>query len=425
MDLKNSLETYFDRLWPLCRSLTGEGYRRSLDILSEVMPMERLKFESGRRVLDWIVPKEWIARDAYLIDPNGVKRADFKSNNLHLVGYSIPFNGTLNLSDLRPHLHSIPAQPDAIPYVISYYTEAWGLCMTHRELQSLPEGDYQVVVDTELTDGHVEVGEAVLPGSTDREIFFSTNLCHPSLANNELSGPLVMAFLYDRIASLPNRRFSYRFVVAPETIGAVCYLSVRGDHLKQRMDAGFQMTCIGDRGHFTYKLSRRGDTLADRAARLVLRDMGPHEIIPFDPLGSDERQYCSPGFDLPFGSLMRTRYMRYPEYHTSLDNKDFISFEAMTGSIDAYFGMVCALENNVRWRGTVLDGEPQMGRRGLYITNGTPQGKQDRDRAKFWVLNLADGANDLMHIAERSGQPLKTLISVSAELRTAGLLREE
>lgn len=421
--LKKRIESYFDRLWPICRSITGEGYRQSLDILNEIIPTDRLKFPSGRKVFDWIVPDEWNARDAYFIDPKGIKHADFKCNNLHLVGYSVPFSGTMSLSELKSHLKSIPEQPRAIPYSISYYEKKWGFCLSHEELQSLPEGEYRVVVDTELKPGHVVLGEAVLPGKSDREVLFSTYLCHPSLANNELSGPLVMAFLYERMAALTERRYTYRFVIAPETIGSICYLSVRGDHLKKHLVAGFQMTCVGDAGNFTYKLSRRGDTLADRAAKLVLRDGGPHEIIPYDPyLGSDEKQYGSQGFNLPVGSLMRTRYLKYPQYHTSLDNKEFISFDAMAETVDAYVDVALSLEKNRTWRNTVIHGQPQLGRRGLYFTDGTPKSVNDRYRAMFWLLDMADGNHDLLAIAERSGQPLKTLMTVADHLHSAGLL---
>ncbi|HIO70208.1 MAG TPA: DUF4910 domain-containing protein, partial [Nitrospirales bacterium] len=337
MELEARIEKYFDRLWPICRSITGPGYRESLDVLSELMPTQRLKFETGRKVLDWTVPNEWVARDAYFVGPDNVKRAQFSVNNLHLLGYSAPFVGTMSLAKLRAHLYSIPEQPHAIPYLTSYYEERWGFCLTHAELQSLPDGEYHVMVDTELKPGHVEIGEAVLPGATDEEVLISTYLCHPSLANNELSGPLVAAFLYERLAAVSCRRYTYRFVIAPETIGSICYLSEKGQHLKDHLVAGFQITCVGDAGNFTYKTSRNGNTLADRAARLVLRDLGPHTIIAFNPYeGSDEQQYCSPGFDLPVGSLMRTTYDAYPEYHTSLDNKQFISFEAMAGSLEAY-----------------------------------------------------------------------------------------
>lgn len=404
------LEHYFDRLWPLCRSITGPGLRESLDILSEIMPLERLSFRSGEKVLDWTVPEEWLVREAYLTDPQGNKRAEFKKNNLHLMNYSIPFRGTLSLAMLKPHLYSLPSQPNAIPYVTSYYQKRWGFCLSHDELTFLPEGNYQVVVDTELKPGALEMGEAVLPGDTQDEIFFTSYLCHPSMANNELSGPLVMSFLYERLRAKSKRRFTYRFILGPETIGALCYLSRRGALLKERMQAGFIMTCLGDRGHFTYKLSRRGNALGDRAADLVLRSRGEYLSIPFDPLGSDERQYCSPGFNLPVGSLMRTPYGTYPEYHTSLDDKNFISFDSLAQSIQLYEEVIDAMEANLVYTGTVQYGEPQLGSRGLYSTLGSHLENNQRRYALLWLLNLADGTRDLLSIAEQSGQPISLLL---------------
>lgn len=423
---RKSLEVFFDRLWPICRSITGPGYRESLNILSEVMPMRRLRFPTGKKVLDWTVPREWVAHGAYFIDSRGKKHADFRENNLHLVNYSAPFRGTLDLSELKKHLYSLPEKPKAIPYVTSYYAERWGFCLSHEELRALPEGPCRIVIDTEFKKGRVEIGEAVLPGKSSDEILFSSYLCHPSMANNELSGPLVLAFLYRKIASLKSRRFTYRFSVMPETIGAICYLSVRGEALKKRLAAGYQITCVGDAGNFTYKKSRRGDTLADRAALAVLTGLGrPYKVEPFTPaMGSDERQYCSPGFDLPVGSLMRTMYAHYPEYHTSLDNKDFISFEALEDSIDAYFKIVQRLETGRIFKNTVSRGEPQLGRRGLYPTLGTQSERTGEVAAMMWLLNLADGSRDLSGIAEDSGQPLKTLTPLAEKLRTAGLLME-
>ncbi len=418
------LERYFDQLWPICRSITGPGFRESLDILAELMPICRLRFPSGSQAFDWTVPQEWFPREAYFVGPDGVRRADFKVNNLHLLGYSAPFEGRIPLAELRSHLYSAPERPKAIPYFTSYYVERWGFCLPHDELASLPDGMYDVRIDTELKDGHLDVGEAVLPGETRQEILFSTYLCHPSLANNELSGPLVMAFLYERLAAMERRRYTYRFVIAPETIGAICYLSERGEHLRATLAAGYVMTCVGDRGAFTYRTSKGGQTLADRAAKLVLRDHGPHEIIPFDPYeGSDEKQYCSPGFDLPVGSLMRTRNYRYPEYHTSDDNKDFISFDALADSVAMYERIVSALEANHTWVNTVRFGEPQLGKRGLYSTLGAQRDLKQWDRAMMWMLNLADGTHDLFSIAEQSAMPLDVLAVVAAELAKAGLLK--
>lgn len=418
------LESYFDRLWPICRSITGHGFRQSLDILSEIFPTHRLKFPTGQKVFDWSVPKEWVVRDAYLTDPTGKKRADFKANNLHLVNYSVPFQGKISLKDLKPHLHSLPELPTAIPYLTTYFKEQWGFCMADEEMRTLPEGMYQVFIDTELKNGHVEIGETVIEGETKEEVLFSSYLCHPSMANNELSGPLTLAFLYRRIKALPKRKYTYRFAIMPETIGAICYLTERGEHFRKYLLAGYQLTWLASPQPFTYKKSMRGDSLADRAASVVLRDAGAHEVLPFNPsMGSDERQYCSQGFNFPVGCLMRGRYQTSPEYHTSLDNKNFIRFEALEGSVNACVDLTEAIELNETWSNTVKFCEPQLGKRGLYpSTGGAKSGLPERQAAMLWVLNLADGTRDLLKIADESGQPLKNLIGVVSELSTAGLL---
>ena len=417
------LEQMFERLWPINRSIAGPGSRQTLDILGETMPTERLSVPTGERALDWIVPDEWHARAAYIVGPDGRRFADVADHNLHLVSHSAPFRGRMTLEELRPHLYSLPEQPDAIPYITSFYRRHWGFCLAHRELEALPGGDYEVVVDTELVPGRVEVGEAVLPGESDEEVLFHSYVCHPSMANNELSGPLAVTALYERLRRWERRTLTYRFVLSAETIGTIVYLHHRGDHLLDHLRAGFVLTCVADDGGFTYKRSRNARSLADRAAELVLRDTGaPHRVVDFDPSnGSDERQYCSPGFDLPIGSLMRTMYGEFPEYHTSLDNLDFISIDALQGTIDAYEAIARALDGNVLWRNTVARGEPQLGRRGLYKQLSTKE--RDASRVPLvWLLNLADGEHDLLAIAERSGQPLDALLDVAARLEQAGLL---
>jgi len=424
LSIKQRMERYFDRLWPICRSLMGPGFRKSLEILAEIIPMKKLRFKTGEKVFDWTVPKEWHVRDAYLIDPAGRKRACFKTNNLHLVSYSALFRGRMSLKKLRPHLHSLPALPNAIPYLTSYYKEQWGFCLTHHELKSLPDGMYDVVVDTSLTSGNLIVGEAVLPGKSRKEVLFSTYLCHPSLANNELSGPLVMAFLYQKIRAMKKRCWTYRFVMTPETLGAVCYLTRRGDHLKENLIAGYQITCVGDAGKFTYKCSRRGNSIADRVAIEVLKKTWKHIILPFDPsMGSDERQYCSPGFNLPVGSLMRTMYGCFPEYHTSLDNKEFICFDAMAKSLEVYLELVKTLEGCDLLENTVKYGEPQLGKRGLYPSLGSSKTIDAQVSAMMWCLNLADGSRDTSAIAEDSGLPFRSVLEATSVLLKTGLLK--
>jgi aminopeptidase-like protein len=421
--LAAELERYFDRLWPLLRSLTGDGVRATHDILSELAPLERTEVPSGSRVLDWIVPPEWIVRDAYVIDPDGRRILDVHENNLHLLGYSTPFRGVLSRAALDEHLHSLPAQPTAIPYLTSYYSPRWGFCLTHEHRERLPEGDYEVVVDTELrADGSLTLGEAFLPGEEPGEVLLSTYTCHPSLANNELSGPLVTAFLYQRVAAWPRRRLGYRFVFVPETIGAIAYLARRGEILRERLLAGYVVTCIGDAGPFTLKRSRRGDTLADRAAEYVLAGKPDVRIVDFFPSGSDERQYCSPGFDLPVASVMRTMYGTYPEYHTSLDDRDFISFAAMAESVDAYDRILRTIDANISLLNTSPYGEPQLGRRGLYPSLGSSKETDERAEGMLWILNQSDGEHDLLDIAARSGLPMELIVAAADDLIRAGLL---
>lgn len=422
------IESYFDRLWPLLRSIAGAGVRQTHDIISEIVPLQRIEVPSGTECFDWTVPKEWVVDEAYVITPDGRRILDVHEHNLHLVNYSVAFEGTLSRQELDEHLHSLPDQPDAIPYVTSYYAPRWGFCLSHHQRQRLPKGEYQIVIRTRHVDGSMTLSEAVLPGDEQDEVLISTDTCHPSLANNELSGPLVAMFLYRRLASLPRRRLTYRFVFLPETIGAVAYLSLRGEHLRKKLVAGYVVTCAGNAAPFTYKKSRRGVSLADRAALCVLRELGDGDgkVVDFTPGGSDERQYCSPGFNLPVGSLMRSMYTTYPQYHTSLDNRAFISFEALQGSIDAYFRMCLALDGNVVYRNLLPYGEPQLGRRQV-IPAFTPGHlyAADVDRwvwAVKWVLNLADGEHDLLAIAERSRLDIQVLRSAAEACLGAGIL---
>ncbi len=414
MSLAKELEIYFDRLWPILRSITGEGVRQTHDILSEIVKLEHLDIPTGSRVFDWTIPKEWKVNDAYITDPKGQRILGVKENNLRLVNYSVPFRGTLSRNELDHHLYSLPDKPTAIPYVTSYYSPRWGFCLSQRERESLPDGDYQIVVDTELFDGSLTLSEALLPGEREDEVLISTYTCHPSLANNELSGPLVAAFLYRELAKLESRRLSYRFVFLPETIGALAYLHLRGEHLKKHLVAGYVVTCIGDAGDFTYKRSRQSSlttarAVVDRAAEHALNhSKKPHKILDFSPLGSDERQYCSPGFNLPVGSLMRSQYGTYPEYHTSLDNKSFISFEAMADSVQMYLSVVKVLEQNRTYKNLLPHGEPQLGQRGLYETMGRNT-IPELSSAIFWLLNYADGEHDLLWIAEKSGYSIELL----------------
>ncbi|MCP5464789.1 MAG: DUF4910 domain-containing protein [Deltaproteobacteria bacterium] len=423
------IEDMFDRLWPLPRSIAGQGFSDSLDIMAEMIPLKRLQYPTGTKVLDWHLPKIWEVRSAYFIGPNGKKYADFHKNNLHLVSYSVPFKGKMTLDELKPHLYTLPSLPKAIPYATSFFEERWGFCLNHEEYESLPEGEYEVVVDSVFKDGFFESGECVLPGESKDEILFSSYLCHPSMASNELSGPLVLAFLYEKIAAMKQRKYTYRFVLNAETVGTIAYLSKRGQELKQKVKAGYVLTCLGDQAPFNYKRSRQGNSLADQAALSVLKELDPSRqqyfVHDFDPSrGSEERQYCSPGYDLPVGSLMRSMYNDYKEYHSSLDNKDFISFDAMLANVDLYSKIVAALESNQIWVNLNPYGEPQLGRRNLYPNLNVRSHDVRRARATMWLLNLADGQHDLFQISERSQYPILLLADIAQTLKKEGLLVE-
>jgi len=422
--MKDELEKYFDRLWFLNRSLTGDGNRETLKILSELIDLQITEVPSGTECFDWTVPPEWNVKEAWIKDNRGSKIVDFSKNNLHLLGYSIPINKRMPLSELKEHIYTLPDQPDLIPYLTSYYKERWGFCMSQHQFSELQEQEYEVYINSSLDyKGSMTVGDVVLKGSSDREILFSTYICHPSMANNELSGILVSSFIYNELKKMTNRFYTYRFVFIPETIGSIYYLSMHGDHLKQKLDAGFVISCVGDSGNFTYKRSRRGNSLADRCAEIVLKHTEKQYIVEdFFPGGSDERQYCSPGFNLPVGSLMRTRYGKYIEYHTSGDNKDFISFEAMEKSILKYIEIINVLENNFYYLNTIPNCEPQLGKRGLYPTLGSQKGTTAFVDAMMWILNLADGTNDLISFSEKSKSSVQELIPVVNKLIENGLV---
>jgi aminopeptidase-like protein len=404
--MKESIEHYFDRLWPICRSITGNGLRESFHILREIIPLQLTEVPTGTKCFDWEVPREWNIRDAYITTPRGEKIAQFKINNLHVLNYSVPVNKEVSFDELKQHLHFLPSLPDAIPYVTSYYRENWGFCISYNEYRKLPtEGNYKVFIDSDLAPGHLTYGDLVLPGESEDEVLFSSYLCHPSMANNELSGPLCMAFLYQKLLALPKRKYTYRFVLAPETIGVIAYLAKHGMHMREKTVAGFVLTCCGDAGDFVFKMSKLENSLADRVARHVLKfqDIN-YSVIPFAVGGSDERQYCSPGFNMPVASLTRSMYQRYPAYHTSLDNKEFISFDAMEKTIDTYFNIVRALELNDFYVNTNPFCEPQLGKRGMYLYLTKADTDRTFNHRLLHLLTFADGTNDLVAIAEKRNE---------------------
>ena len=424
--MKNKIEKYFDRLWPLNRSLTGEANRETLKILSEIIPLQIQEIPSGTQSFDWVVPPEWNAREAWIKDEKGNTIVDFKENNLHLLGYSEAFEGKMTFKQLKDHIYTLPNQPDLIPYLTSYYCKRWGFCISHNQFEGLDKTTkYNIKIDSKLDDeGSMTIADLVIKGKSEKEILFSTYICHPSLASNELSGPLVTAFIYDQLKN-QDLYYTYRFVFVPETIGTITYLSKYGNHLKEKLVAGFVVTCIGDDGNFTYKKSRRGDTLADRAVQLILQQTeNDFKIKEFAPRGSDERQYCSPGFNLPVGSLMRTMYGEYPEYHTSGDNKDFISFEAMEGSVAKYLDIIKLIEMNRKYINQFPYCEPQLGKRNLYPTL-SEKNKDIEIEAMMWILNYSDGKYDLIDIIEKSKINYKIILKVTDKLLSNKIIKSD
>jgi aminopeptidase-like protein len=407
-------------LFPLCRSITGEGVRETLRRVSARIPLEVHEVATGTRVLDWTIPREWNVRDAYVTDPRGRRVIDFQDNNLHLVSYSVPFHGSLPLSELRSHLFTAPDRPDVIPYRTSYYEEAWGFCVSDRALRSFAEGDYEVRVDSTLEDGSLTYGECLVPGETTDEVLISTHVCHPSLANDNLSGIALATFLAMQLSGR-RPRLSYRFLFVPGTIGSIAWLA-RNDDAIGRIRHGLVVSCVGDPGRFTYKRSRRGDAQIDRAVVNVLEHAGlDHQVVDFSPYGYDERQYCSPGFDLPVGCLSRTPNGAYPEYHTSADDLALVTPDALEESLGLYTAVIEVLENDATFVNRSPYGEPQLGRRGLYPSVGGTE-IADAQLAMLWVLNLSDGTHGLLDIAERAGMPFGAVLNAARRLVEHGLL---
>lgn len=421
-DLGQAMHELIADLFPICRSITGDGLRDTLQRLQAHIPLVIHEVPSGTRVLDWTVPNEWNIRDAYVKNSRGERVVDFRRSNLHVLNYSAPVRRKVSLAELRTHCFTLPERPDWIPYRTSYYRETWGFCLTHRQLQALPDDEYEVRIDATLAPGHLSYGELVLPGDTSDEILVSCHACHPSLCNDNLSGVAVATFLA-RHRQERRRRYTYRFLFIPGTIGSITWLA-HHEAVVPRIKHGLVLASVGDGGsRVHYKRSRRGDAEIDRATAHVLRHSGrPFELMDFTPYGYDERQYCSPGYDLAVGCLSRTPYARYPEYHTSADDLDFVRPAALADSYAICLAVFDVLEQNETYLSRNPRGEPQLGRRGLYDAIGGPAHGPADELALLWVLNLADGRHSLLDIAERAGQPFHAIRAAADRLLASDLL---
>ena len=422
-EIGNEIYSLAERLWCLNRSITGDGVRQTLQVLKGLLPNLRIQeVPSGTKVFDWTVPREWRVREAYIITPNGIRICDFLVNNLHLVGYSTSISARIPLAELQPHLYSLKNQPDAIPYITSYYTERWGFCITQQQRDTLVDGEYEVVIDADLFDGSMTYGELVLTGRSSKEVLISTYICHPSMANNELSGPTVTSHVARWLSSLSNRRYTYRIIFVPETIGSILYISQNIKHLKNQVVAGFNITCIGDERAYSYLPSRNGSTLSDVVAKHVLKHFDAnYKVYSWNERGSDERQYCAPGIDLPVASIMRTKYGEYPEYHTSLDDLNrVVTAKGLAGGYHVLVRALEVLERNQYPCVTVL-GEPQLGRRGLYPTLSTKSSGSEV-RLMMNLISYSDGKRSLLEIAEICSIPVWELYPIIDKLVEHGLL---
>lgn len=413
-----------EKLYPICRSITGDGNRKTLRHVQEIIPLKIHEVPSGTSVYDWTVPKEWNIRDAYIKDKSGVRIVDFKKSNLHVVNYSVPVHTTLPLEELKKNIFTIPDKPDWIPYRTSYYHETWGFCLSHKQFEELEDGEYEVFIDSTLDNGYLTYGEYTIQGQTQDEVLFSVHICHPSLCNDNLSGIGMATYLAKHLSLQKQLRYSYRFLFIPGTIGSIVWLHQNESHV-HRIKHGLVITLVGDSGRMTYKKSRQATAEIDRAVVQVLKDSKkPYDVIDFFPYGYDERQYCSPGFNLPVGCLMRTPHGKYPEYHTSADNVIFIKADKLSDSFKKYNSVIDILESNHRYKNKNPKCEPQLGKRGLYKKIGGRNDKDTVQMALLWVLNLSDSNNDLLSIAERSGLPFDQIAEAAMILREYDLLEK-
>ncbi len=399
-DLSQQMYKLISDLYPICRSITGDGVRKSLHLIQQHIPLTLQEVPTGTQVFDWTVPKEWNIRDAYIKNAQGEKIVDFQQSNLHVVNYSVPIQQKMSLTELKTHLFTLPVRPDWVPYRTSYYQENWGFCLSHQQFLTLQDEEYEVYIDSSLEPGHLTYGEYYIPGETTDEVLISCHTCHPSLGNDNLSGMALVTFLAQQIVS---PRYSYRFLFIPGTIGSIAWLALNEAHVN-KIKHGLVVTCVGDPGKSHYKQSRRGDAEIDQAVMHVLQRSGQdYEIMEFSPYGYDERQFCSPGFNLPVGCFMRSPHGTYPQYHTSADNLDLVQPEYLADSLTKFLAVLQIVEGNKKYLNLNPKCEPQLGKRGLYSAIGGQTDTKKSELAMLWVLNFSDGDYSLLDISRKSG----------------------
>jgi len=423
-DVGQPMHRLMTELYPICRSITGDGVRQTLKILGRILPLKIYEVPTGTQVFDWTVPKEWNIRDAYVKKLRGERVIDFQKSNLHVVSYSVPVNRRIPLDELQKHLFSLPNHPDWIPYRTSYYNEDWGFCLSERQRKALTDDIYEVCIESTLKDGNLTYAEYFLQGESEDEVLVSCHICHPSLCNDNLSGVSLSVQLAQHLGHQANRRYSYRFLFIPGTIGSITWLA-RNENRLNPIRHGLVVTCVGDAGRFTYKKSRRGDAEIDQAAQHVLKHCGhPYIVQEFSPYGYDERQFCSPGFNLPVGCLMRSPHGSFPEYHTSADNLEFVRPEDLQVSFNLYRELIDVLEGNRTYVNLNPKCEPQLGRRGLYGAIGADSHRKFDQMALLWVLNLSDNHHSLLDISIRAEMPFREIKWAAEALEKCGLLQE-
>jgi len=420
-DIGYEMYRLITELYPICRSITGNGVRETLQVLKKHISIEVHNVPSGTQVFDWTVPREWNIRDAYVKNSRGERVIDFRKSNLHVLNYSVPINRRMSLAELRPHLFTLPNYPDWVPYRTSYYNENWGFCLSHNQFMELTDDEYEICIDSSLEPGFLTYGEYFLPGESGDEVLFSCHVCHPSLANDDLSGIALALFLAKHLSNV-KRKYSYRFLFIPGTIGSITWLSLN-ERETSRIKHGLVLASLGAGDKFTYKKSRRGNAEIDQAVLNVLRhSASSYDILDFSPYGYDERQFCSPGFDLPVGCFMRTPNGSFPQYHTSADNLDFVQPSLLAESFAVSLAIVSLLDNNVIYANQNPKCEPQLGKRGLYRAMGGVEGGIN-ELALLWILNLSDGTHSLLDIAERSGYAFDTIKRAADTLLDHRLLK--